>query len=133
MQRFNNKNFLEIYRFIIVGIFSVFIDFLFYYLFIYFEILDPNNAKRVSFIAGATFAFYANRKYVFKVDERKFSQYVMFSFLYFISFVLNSIVHDYIFLISKLILIAFLSATLVSTVINFLGQKFIIFKNNDYE
>jgi putative flippase GtrA len=128
MEKFNNKNFLEIYRFIIVGIGSVSIDFLFYYLFIYFEILDPNNSKRISFIIGAIFAFYANRNYVFKVNEKKFSQYIMFSILYFISFVLNSVVHDYVFLISKFTIIAFLCATFVSTVTNFIGQKFIIFK-----
>jgi len=128
MSKFNSKNFLEIYRFIIIGICSVSLDFLFYYLFIYFEILDPNNSKRISFIIGAIFAFYANRNYVFKVNEKKISQYAMFSILYFTSFILNSVVHDYIFLISKFTLIAFLCATFVSTVINFIGQKFIIFK-----
>lgn len=130
MQKYDGKNFLEIYRFIIVGICSVSIDFLFYYLFIYFEILDPNNSKRVSFIIGAIFAFYSNRNYVFKVNERKFSQYVLFSILYLISFILNSIVHDYTFLITGLTLVSFLSATSISTMINFTGQKFIIFKKN---
>ena len=128
MQKYNYKNFLEIYRYIIVGLCSVFIDFLFYYIFIYFEFSDPNNSKRLSFIMGAIFAFYANRAYVFKVDEKKLSQYILFSLLYFTSFILNSIIHDYVFLISGLTLISFLSATFVSTVTNFIGQKFIIFK-----
>lgn len=130
MQKYRNKNFLEIYRFLIVGICSVIIDFLFYYLFIFFEILDPNNSKRISFIIGAIFAFYANRNYVFRVNDKKFSQYILFSILYFISFILNSLVHDYIFLITSLTLVAFLFATFVSTIINFVGQKFIIFKEN---
>ena len=128
MEKFDNKNYLEIYRFIIVGIISVSIDFFFYYFFIYFEILDPYNSKRISFILGAIFAFYANRNYVFKVNKKKFSQYIMFSILYFTSFVINSIVHDYVFLISKFTIIAFLCATFVSTVTNFIGQKFVIFK-----
>ena len=130
MQKFSNKNLLEIYRFIIVGMCSVFIDFLFYYLLIYFEILDPNNSKRISFVIGAIFAFYANRNYVFKINERKFSQYTMFTFLYFTSFILNSIVHDYIYIITNLTLVSFLCATFVSTVTNYVGQKFIIFKKN---
>ena len=130
MQKYRNKNFLESYRFLIVGICSVIIDFLFYYLFIFFEILDPNNSKRISFIIGAIFAFYANRNYVFRVNDKKFSQYILFSILYFISFILNSLVHDYIFLITSLTLVAFLFATFVSTIINFVGQKFIIFKEN---
>ena len=71
MEKFERKNFLEIYRFLIVGICSVSIDFLFYYVFIYLDLFDPNNSKRISFIIGAIFAFYANRHYVFKVDEKK--------------------------------------------------------------
>ena len=128
MEKFERKNFLEIYRFLIVGIFSVSIDFLFYYLFIYLDFLEPNNSKRISFIIGAIFAFYANRHFVFRVDEKKISQYLMFSFLYFTSFILNSLVHDYILLMSNLTLLSFLCATFVSTVTNFTGQKFIIFK-----
>ena len=112
MQESNNKNFIEIYRYIIVGLCSVLIDFLFYYIFIYFEFLDLNYSKRLIFIMGAIFIFYANRTYVFKVDKKKLSQYILFSLLYFTSFILNSIIHDYVFLISGLILIAFLSTPL---------------------
>ena len=129
MEKFDKKNFLEIYRFLIVGVCSVSIDFLFYYLFIYLDFFDPNNSKRLSFIIGAIFAFYANRKYVFQVNEKKFSQYIMFSILYFTSFILNSIVHDFVYLISNLTLISFLCATIISTITNFTGQKFLIFKN----
>tara|TARA_Y100000768_G_C23986735_1_gene689343 strand:- start:1922 stop:2317 length:396 start_codon:yes stop_codon:yes gene_type:complete len=128
VEKFETKNFLEVYRFLIVGICSVSIDFFFYYLIIYLDLLDPNHSKRISFIIGAIFAFYANRHYVFRIDEKKISQYLMFSFLYFISFILNSLVHDYILLMSNLTLLSFLCATFVSTVTNFLGQKFIIFK-----
>ena len=131
MEKFNKQNFLEIYRFLIVGICSVSIDFIFYYLFIYFDFFDPNNSKRISFIIGAIFAFYTNRNYVFRVNQKKFSQYIMFSILYFTSFILNSIVHDYIYLISNLTLVSFLCATMVSTITNFTGQKFLIFKNKE--
>ena len=130
MLGFNEKKILEVYRFIIVGLCSVTIDFLFYYLLIYFDLLDLNNSKRLSFILGAIFAFYANRNFVFKIKKRKNSQYIMFSFLYFTSFVLNSVVHDYIYLISQLTLISFLGATFISTITNYTGQKFIIFKND---
>ena len=131
MEKFNKQNFLEIYRFLIVGICSVSIDFIFYYFFIYFDFFDPNNSKRISFIIGAIFAFYANRNYVFRVNQKKFSQYIMFSILYFTSFILNSIVHDYIYLISNLTFVSFLCATMVSTITNFTGQKFLIFKNKE--
>ena len=131
MQESDNKNFIEIYRYIIVGLCSVLIDFLFYYIFIYFEFMDPNYSKRLSFIMGAIFAFYANRTYVFKANEKKISQYILFSLLYFTSFILNSVIHDSVFLITGLTLISFLSATFISTAINFIGQKFIIFKKKN--
>ena len=123
------KNLFEIYRFLIVGICSVLIDFIFYYFFIYINLFDPDNSKRISFIIGAIFAFYANRSYVFKVIDKKIIQYFSFAFLYFASFSLNSIVHDFVLLKSEILLVSFLVATMVSTIINFCGQKFIIFKN----
>ena len=128
MQKIDKKNFLEAYRFILVGICSVTIDFIFYYLFIYFDIFDPNNSKRLSFIIGAIFAFFANRSYVFRISEKKISQFVLFGLLYFCSFILNSLVHDYVYLLTSITLISFLFATAVSTITNFLGQKFVIFK-----
>ena len=131
MQESNVKNFMEIYRYIIVGLCTFLIDFLFYYIFIYFQFLDPNYSKRLSFIIGAIFAFYANRNYVFKVNEKKISQYIFFSFLYFTSFILNGIIHDYVLLISGLTLISFLTATFVSTATNFIGQKFIIYRKKN--
>ena len=128
MQKIDKKSFLEAYRFILVGICSVTIDFIFYYLFIYFDFFDPNNSKRLSFIIGAIFAFFANRSYVFKISEKKFSQFILFSLLYFFSFILNTITHDYVYLLTNITLISFLFATAVSTITNFLGQKFVIFK-----
>ncbi len=128
MRIVNNRDFFEAYRFILVGLCSVSIDFIFYYLFIYFDLFDPNNSKRVSFVIGAIFAFYANRSYVFKVVDKKISQFFLFCFLYFGSFVLNSLVHDYVYLFTKLTFLSFLCATAVSTITNYLGQKFVIFK-----
>ena len=126
----NKKDFLEAYRFIIVGLCSVSIDFIFYYCFIYFEIFGPNNSKRLSFVIGALFAFYANRNYVFKVSKKKISHFFLFCLLYLGSFLLNSFTHDYIYLISKITFLSFLCATAISTIVNYLGQKFIIFKKN---
>ena len=127
-----NKNFIEAYRYILVGICSVTIDFVFYYIFINLNILDPNNSKRLSFIIGALFAFFANRNFVFQVKDKKISQFFYFCLLYLISFILNSIIHDLVYFILDNTFISFLSATAVSTLTNYVGQKFIIYKNNIY-
>ena len=131
MPNIDKKNFLEAYRFLVVGLCSVSIDFIFYYLFIYFDIFDPNNAKRLSFVTGAIFAFFANRSYVFRVSEKKVSQFILFCLLYLCSFIMNSLMHDYVYLITQITLISFFMATAVSTITNFLGQKFIIFRNKN--
>ena len=128
MEKINKKNFTEAYRFLIVGLCSVSIDFIFYYTFIYLDLFDPNYSKRISFILGAIFAFFANRSYVFRVSEKRISQFLCFSILYFISFILNSVVHDYIYFFTKITLLSFFVATVVSTITNFIGQKFVIFK-----
>ena len=95
--KINSKEFLEGYRFILVGICSVSIDFIFYYLFIYLNLFDPNTSKKISFIIGALFAFYANRNYVFHVSEKKKSHFILFCLLYLVSFILNALVHDYVY------------------------------------
>ena len=129
MLKINKKNFFEAYRFILVGLFTVTIDFIFYYIFIFFDIFEPNNAKRMSFILGAIFAFFANRSYVFRVSTKKITQPIFFSILYLTSFILNSLVHDYLYLLTNITLFSFFIATCVSTVANYSGQKFIIYKN----
>ncbi len=127
-----SKNFIEAYRYILVGICSVAIDFIFYYIFINLNIFDPNNSKRLSFIIGALFAFFANRNYVFQVREKKISQFFYFCVLYLISFILNSVIHDLVYFLLNNTFVSFLSATAASTLTNYVGQKFIIYRKKNY-
>ena len=121
-------NFFEIYKFIIIGIIAVSIDAFVYYLLGNFEFFSYEISKRISFICGAVFAFYFNRSYVFQSKHKNISQILGFSILYLISFLCNAFSHD--FVLNKLAIpaVAFIFATAVSTIINYLGQKFIIFK-----
>ena len=121
-------DFFEIYKFIIIGIIAVSIDAFVYYLLGNFEFFSYEISKRISFICGAVFAFYFNRSYVFQSKHKNISQILGFSILYLISFLCNAFSHD--FVLNKLAIpaVAFIFATAVSTIINYLGQKFIIFK-----
>ena len=121
-------NFFEIYKFIIIGIIAVSIDAFVYYLLGNFEFFSYEISKRISFICGAAFAFFFNRSYVFQIKHKNISQILGFSILYFASFLCNAFSHD--FVLNKLAIptVAFIFATAVSTIINYLGQKFIIFK-----
>ena len=123
-------NFFEIYKFIIIGIIAVCIDAFVYYLLGNFEFFSYEISKRISFICGAAFAFFFNRSYVFQIKHKNISQILGFSILYLISFLCNAFSHD--FILNKLSVptVAFIFATAVSTIINYLGQKFIIFRKN---
>ena len=121
-------DFFEIYKFIIIGIIAVSIDAFVYYLLGNFEFFSYPISKKISFICGAAFAFFFNRSYVFQIKHKNISQILGFSILYLISFLCNAFSHD--FVLNKLAIptVAFIFATAVSTIINYLGQKFIIFK-----
>ena len=123
-------DFFEIYKFIIIGVIAVSIDAFVYYLLGNFEFFSYEISKRISFICGAAFAFFFNRSYVFQIKHKNISQILGFSILYLISFLCNAFSHD--FILNKLSIptVAFIFATAVSTVINYLGQKFIIFRKN---
>ena len=121
-------DFFEIYKFIIIGIIAVCIDAFVYYLLGNFEFFSYPISKKISFICGAAFAFFFNRSYVFQIKHKNIKQILGFSILYLISFLCNAFSHD--FVLNKLDIpaVAFIFATAISTIINYLGQKFIIFK-----
>jgi|TARA_B100002003_G_scaffold238233_1_gene256208 putative flippase GtrA len=121
-------DFFEIYKFIIIGIIAVSIDAFVYYLLGNFEFFSYEISKRISFICGAVFAFFFNRSYVFQIKHKNIGQILGFTILYLISFLCNAFSHD--FVLNKLDIpaVAFIFATAISTIINYLGQKFIIFK-----
>ena len=123
-------NFFEIYKFIIIGIIAVCIDALVYYLLGNFEFFSYPISKKISFICGAAFAFFFNRSYVFQIKSKNIKQILGFSILYFISFFCNAFSHDFVLHEIDIPAVSFIFATAVSTIINYLGQKFIIFRKN---
>ncbi len=122
----------EIFRYLIVGIGSVSIDFITYYLLInYSNQFTPSTAKRVSFIAGGIWSFIVNKLYTFRSKELKLQEPILFVFIYLVGFVLNTVVHDRLIVFFKINTIAFLFATTISIVWNYFGQKFLVFRTNN--
>lgn len=121
-------NLLEVNRFIVVGGLATALDFIFYYLFSELNLLNLTNSKRLSFFIAANLAFILNKNYVFKSPDKRVKKYIKYIILISISFILNSITHDLVFYICKLKIIAFIIAAVISTVTNFLGQKYFVFK-----
>lgn len=116
----------ELISYLIVGIFAVLTDLIFYKIFVFLGV-ENSIAKRVSFILGACISFFFNKKLTFNSKSKSIIQPILFALIYLISFIINSITHDIIIRFFEINL-AFASATCLSIIINFLGQKYIVFK-----
>ena len=71
----NKENYKEIIRYLIVGVLTTLVSLGVYYGCVY-TFLDPENAVQLqianilSWIAAVTFAYFANRKYVFRSENK---------------------------------------------------------------
>lgn len=116
----------EMQRFIIVGLSAVGTDLLTYYVLINF--FSHNASKVFSFIAGSILAFIMNKYWTFEKHEKNYSEIWKFGCLYLSTLGANVLTNGYILDVTNLVFLSFLIATGVSTVLNFLGQKFWVFK-----
>ena len=114
-------------KFIIIGFLAVAIDFFAYNLLI-LSIESVDTSKMISFVMGAIFGFFLNKFWTFKKKPLRFFEIILYVGLYTLSGTLNTF-SNYLFYsyVINLKLIAFLFSTSISTVINFLGQKYIVF------
>jgi putative flippase GtrA len=122
---------IQVSRFIITGVSAVLIDFGTYFLLI--NIIGYDLAKTISFVFGSVFSFIFNKLWTFEKKVFLFSEVIKFSILYSFTLILNVFVNKIILLIDySFLILAFLMATFVSASVNFLGQKFIVFKTENY-
>ena len=122
-----HKELYEGLKFIVVGIIAVVTDFAFYYLFIRFGI-TLDISKLLSFILGAIVGFILNKNWTFNSKAKANREIVYFSLLYFLSLNINVISNKIVLEYTQLKLLSFLVATALSTIINYIGQKFIVFR-----
>ena len=118
-------------RFLIVGITSVAIDFVIYLLLLFLG-FETDLAKAVSFINGAIFAYFANRGYTFQSKRKGLLRFILFSALYILTLAINvgtdGLVLSILGTAQFFIIFAFLIATGLSAIINYIGMKYIIFR-----
>jgi uncharacterized protein rv3789/MT3897 len=117
---------IEISRFLVAGLSAVGVDFFVYYIMLNF--LNHNLSKAISFILGTVSAFVINKYWTFEKLQKSNSEIWKFALLYLctlgINISTNKIVLDY----TNITIFAFLIATGISAVLNFIGQKFWVFK-----
>jgi putative flippase GtrA len=125
----SNATIFEIMRFLAVGGVAVIIDGWFYFCFINWEIIEASWAKRLSFLFGSIWAFFMNKYFTFRQKKLSYRQPVLFGLVYLTGFFLNSFFHDLVFVFTKIEWLSFTLATSTSTISNFVGQKWIVFKS----
>jgi putative flippase GtrA len=119
----------QLLRFLVVGCGAVAIDFAVYFsLLRLWPSLDTAAAKVVSFVAGAIASFLLNRSVVFQVAEGTARQIVLFALLYLVTLSANAMVNEAVLSLTAVPVLAWFVATGVSTVANFLGMKFVVFR-----
>jgi putative flippase GtrA len=146
MKRFLNRS--EIIRFVITGIISVVIDFSVYQALLGIGI-PRGIAKSASFFFGAAVGFVINKLWTFGSDKGLGKEIPRYVLLYASTAVINAIVNAIVLRVlalaffaeiigllplrfdaaTILTILAFLCATGVSMVLNFLGLKLFVFSN----
>lgn len=117
----------QISRFSVAGLSAVAIDFLSYYLLINY--LSYDISKTLSFVIGAVVAYVINKFWTFEKNNLSFKELVKFALLYTFSLFVNVYMNKlFLDITNNTIIIAFFVATGSSALINFIGQKWWVFK-----
>ena len=96
--------------------------------FIIINFLNYDVSKTISFILGTVVAFIINKYWTFEKYEKSFKQIFHFSILYISTLFANIFTNRLILEITEFVFFAFIFATTVSTVLNFIGQKWWVFR-----
>ena len=116
----------ELLRFLVGGGSAVVTDYLVYRLLLFWN-CDISLSKAVSYICGAAVGFVINKLWTFESKGFSKMEVVRYIILYAFSACMNAGVNKLVLMVVGIQLLAFLCATGVSTVLNFVGQKFFVF------
>ena len=119
----------ELRRFLIGGGTAVVVDFLAYKVLLHFQV-SITVSKTVSYICGAAVGFVINKFWTFESNSKKtiIREIPLYIVLYTITAFANTLTNSAVIYLFKNKGLAFLCATGVSTVLNFLGQKYFVFR-----
>lgn len=129
------KKYEEIIRYLIIGVMTTIVSLVTYYVLVYM-VLDPNVAIElqianvISWIVSCTFAYFTNRKYVFKLKGNKTLKEAI---NFYLSRIFTLILDMLLMYIGVTILkfsdkLMKLIVQVVITVLNYIFSKFLVFK-----
>jgi len=116
----------ELKRFLVAGLSAVGTDLVSYYLLLNF--LSHDVAKGISFLLGTIVAYIINKYWTFEKHEKSYTEILKFTILYSLTLGANVMTNKMILEMTETVLLAFLVATGVSTILNFIGQKWWVFR-----
>lgn len=128
----NDFNIKEILKFLVGGGSAVITDFTVYHIMLYFGI-DLSLSKAISYVSGAAVGFIINKLWTFESKKFSIAEILKFIVLYAFSAIINTIVNYGALKIININILAFLCATGTSTIINYLGQKFFVFRKKSFD
>ena len=124
-----NKNKIkkeELLKFLVGGGSAVATDYIVYRVLLYCG-TSMSVSKAVSYICGAAVGFVINKLWTFESKGFSKAEIAKYVILYAVSACVNAGINKLVMLSINIQIIAFLCATAVSTILNFLGQKFFVF------
>jgi len=116
----------ELRRFLVAGFSAVGVDLTTYYILLHF--LPHYGAKGISFLLGTCVAYLLNKYWTFEKHEKSYAEIVRFACLYTATLGANVLTNQVILELSNIVFLGFLGATAISTMLNFIGQKWWVFK-----
>lgn len=116
----------ELLRFLVGGGSAVITDYISYRILLYIGI-NMSAAKVISYVCGAVLGFVINKLWTFESIGFSKAEIIKYIMLYMVSACVNAGINKVVILVVNMQIIAFLCATGISTVLNFLGQKFFVF------
>ena len=127
---------VQIKRFLIVGGLSVLIDFM-VYRFLLWVLTWVSFSKISGFICASIFAYFVNKNWTFHSNRDGVKTIVMFIIVYVSNLALNTGTNSLLLLFlgnsESSVWISFLFASGVSASMNFLGMKFIVFREKVFQ
>jgi len=115
----------ELNKFLYAGLAAVGTDLLVYYLLL--NLLSTEVSKGISFIIGSVVAFIINKYWTFKKPEKSYKEMIQFGVLYSTTLGLNVMTNKIVLDYTDIVLVSFTVATGISTILNFVGQKWWVF------
>lgn len=120
-------HFWEGVRYFISGMSAVIADWGCYYFLLLFFV--PFWAKGISYLVGTCLSYFMNKFWTFKISHLCHKEAIRFLILYAVSLGINVLVNEMILSVHALwIFGAFIISTGTTTIFNYLGQKFWVFR-----